>query len=125
MKTSPSRVHGKGSVVQHCELPELSETAPKSQHSWLTYPPRERHRYGAAHARQRRLVLAEEPSCRLCGAPSNEVDHIEPKCRGGSDERSNLQALCRGCHLTKSGREANHQRWHVHKIYRRKEPANG
>lgn len=33
------------------------------------------------------------------------VDHIKPLAWGGSDERSNKQALCRRCHDEKSAAE--------------------
>ncbi len=39
--------------------------------------------------------------CELCGQvldESYEVDHITPVSRGGSNDFSNLRALCRGCH---------------------------
>lgn len=48
-------------------------------------------------------MLREEPICRQCGkADSKEVDHIVPKELGGTDERENLQALCKPCHSTKT-----------------------
>ena len=48
--------------------------------------------------RLRKRVLAEEPTCRFCGAASEEVDHIVPIYLGGSSERPNLRGLCRPCH---------------------------
>ena len=50
----------------------------------------------------RRAVLARQPTCRHCGAPASEVDHIVPLRRGGTNALSNLQALCRSCHSRKS-----------------------
>lgn len=61
-------------------------------------------RGGRPWRRIREQVLAEEPFCRLCGAPSEEVDHIRPKANGGSDARENLQGLCRSCHRRKTAR---------------------
>ena len=46
----------------------------------------------------RARVLAEEPNCRVCGAPSTEVDHILPLAMGGTHDRSNLRALCHDDH---------------------------
>jgi 5-methylcytosine-specific restriction endonuclease McrA len=40
--------------------------------------------------------------CRMCGATAVEVDHIVPLRRRGTNERENLQALCRPCHGDKS-----------------------
>lgn len=39
--------------------------------------------------------------CRRCGAPSTVCDHIVPKPHG-TDERSNLQGLCKTCHDKKT-----------------------
>lgn len=65
---------------------------------------------GRAGMRDRAQVLADEPLCRLClelgkQVGSEVVDHIVPLSQGGSDERSNKQALCTPCHDEKSKRE--------------------
>lgn len=66
--------------------------------------------YGYHWRKLRAVVLAEEPLCRACLArgrttPAEHVDHITPKAEGGTDERTNLQALCRGCHSRKTATE--------------------
>lgn len=62
-------------------------------HDWLTI---------------RAQVLAEEPTCRRCGAPAVEVDHITPLRHGGARlDRTNLQPLCHPCHSAKTARD-NH-----------------
>jgi ATP adenylyltransferase len=47
--------------------------------------------------------------CELCGVPADEraleVDHIIPRNRGGSDEITNLQALCYSCNAMKRDRD--------------------
>jgi 5-methylcytosine-specific restriction protein A len=60
----------------------------------------------------RKQVLREEPLCRRCleqnpprVTPSDEVDHIIPLSKGGTHERSNLQALDVECHRIKSAEE--------------------
>jgi hypothetical protein len=56
--------------------------------------------------RERQAVLAQEPRCRLCGAPATEVDHIVPVARRPDlvRTRANLQALCVACHRGKTAR---------------------
>ena len=47
--------------------------------------------------------------CELCGVAADhkaiEVDHIVPRNRGGTDDTSNLQALCYSCNATKRDRD--------------------
>ena len=47
--------------------------------------------------------------CALCGATKKErilqVDHIKPRSRGGSNDKSNLQALCDECNRAKSNKD--------------------
>lgn len=47
--------------------------------------------------------------CELCGIAADEraleVDHILPRSRGGSDDESNLQALCYSCNAMKLNRD--------------------
>lgn len=65
--------------------------------------------YGAQWAALVRLVKRGEPRCRLCGAPTTQVDHIKPKAKGGTDDRANLQGLCDDCHRMKTGHESHGQ----------------
>jgi 5-methylcytosine-specific restriction protein A len=52
----------------------------------------------------RKVVLAQEPVCRMCrNAVATLVDHIVPIVDGGSRlEYENLQPLCSRCHVTKT-----------------------
>lgn len=47
--------------------------------------------------------------CELCGISADiralEVDHIEPRSRGGTDDPENLQALCFSCNAMKRDRD--------------------
>mgnify|MGYP001582590940 CR=1 FL=1 len=46
-----------------------------------------------------RAFLTANPRCQDCRrAPSTESHHVQYRSRGGSDDRSNLAALCRTCH---------------------------
>jgi 5-methylcytosine-specific restriction protein A len=65
---------------------------------------------GRAGMRERAAVLLEEPFCRMClkqgrEVRSEQVDHVKPLAWGGTDARSNKQALCRPCHEAKSKAE--------------------
>ena len=45
--------------------------------------------------------------CAQCGAVVDlETDHIVPLHRGGTNAWSNLQSLCKSCHVRKSALEA-------------------
>lgn len=68
--------------------------------------------YGETWRRLRKMFLAEHP---LCADPfgahegrpvvATDVDHIRAKRDGGSDDVSNLQALCHACHSRKTAAE--------------------
>ena len=48
-----------------------------------------------------RRYLAQHPECETCGAPATDVDHIMPRPYG-SDDDSNLMALCHRDHARKT-----------------------
>jgi 5-methylcytosine-specific restriction enzyme A len=65
--------------------------------------------YGGRWQRYRAMYLRSHPLCVACEragitTPATDVDHIVPRRAGGSDEESNLQALCHACHSAKTGR---------------------
>ena len=67
-------------------------------------------RFNAAWDRLSAHVLAIEPLCRTCLAqgrvtPAVDVDHVVPVRLGGTDVMSNLQPLCKVCHLRKTRAE--------------------
>jgi 5-methylcytosine-specific restriction protein A len=107
-----------------CPVPGCRQRQPCPRHPDTPRSPwkrsngaRWRDDYGAAWPALARRVLHEEPRCRYgtlpserdvppCTAPSREVDHITPKARGGTDDRTNLRGLCTHHHFVKSGRDA-------------------
>ena len=59
--------------------------------------------YGRQWRNLRQKILEQYPVYTKCNqAPSNTVDHRLTKARGGTDDESNLQALCRECHSRKT-----------------------
>lgn len=55
-----------------------------------------------AYRRLRESVIREERACRACGATKAlTLDHIVPLRLGGTNDRENLQALCRPCNSRK------------------------
>ncbi len=48
-----------------------------------------------------RILARDAYTCAYCGGQANEVDHIIPLKRGGSDDADNLVAACRTCNIKK------------------------
>jgi 5-methylcytosine-specific restriction protein A len=68
--------------------------------------------YGAAWDRLRKQILERDKYlCQVClkdhgrVRPAREVDHALGKAKGGTDDPSNLRAICVPCHRDKSLRE--------------------
>jgi 5-methylcytosine-specific restriction protein A len=68
--------------------------------------------YGAAWTKLRARILARDCHlCQTCAAAgrlsaATAVDHIVPKAHGGTDDPSNLAAICAPCHREKTAAEA-------------------
>lgn len=76
---------------------------------------------------RRYLVLKRSGGrCEACGVSSKEtqidVDHIVPRSKGGSNDISNLQALCRTCNAQKRASDDTNF-IEVHKSYGHRDPA--
>ena len=54
---------------------------------------------------KRELMRRQDNTCTYCGyrrrASSLDIDHVIPVARGGSNDPSNLQVICRRCNLRK------------------------
>ena len=54
---------------------------------------------------KRQLMRRQANTCVYCGhrriASNMEIDHMNPVVRGGSNDESNLQVICRGCNRRK------------------------
>ena len=54
---------------------------------------------------RRRILTRDRHKCYLCGAHAPEVDHITPASQHGTDDDSNLAAICVRCHRRKTSAE--------------------
>jgi 5-methylcytosine-specific restriction endonuclease McrA len=62
-----------------------------------------------SEALKKQVAAAQSWDCKACRmrlSASYEVDHIVPLSAGGTNDRNNLQALCRNCHGEKTNRES-------------------
>ena len=72
--------------------------------------------YGSAWDRTRERILQRDVLCQPCLRHGDvhegrEVDHILPRAMGGSDDDSNLQAICRQVHRAKTSAERHGRPW--------------
>lgn len=60
------------------------------------------------------IILRQRGDCNVCKEPLQsfagkiplyDIDHIIPKCNGGSNDAINLQAICLPCHRRKTSME--------------------
>lgn len=60
-------------------------------------------KYGHEWVKIRAVYVSEHPLCEMClkdgkVTPVEEVHHILPVSRGGTNDTENLMSLCRSCH---------------------------
>lgn len=82
-----------------------------TKHRWGDKSRHERG-YGQAWVKLRNTIIARDHGlCQPCKREgritiANAVDHIKPKAQGGTDDPTNLEAICVDHHREKSLREA-------------------
>ncbi|RAL98941.1 HNH endonuclease [Agrobacterium sp. MS2] len=42
--------------------------------------------------------------CVYCGNPATSIDHVDPRCNGGSNDIENLVPACIPCNSSKGGK---------------------
>jgi 5-methylcytosine-specific restriction protein A len=92
--------------------PPLATSSSAPRASWKhTRESRHARGYGTAWDKLRKAIMARDKGlCQPClrkgrVTAGNAVDHIQPKAKGGTDDPTNLQVICRPCHLDKTMRE--------------------
>jgi len=76
---------------------------------WLLSYPGVKAEYDAKRYKLRKAMLArgDKPVCVYCGSKERiSIDHIQPMIRGGTNDLSNLQFLCRSCNSRKKDKVA-------------------
>ena len=73
------------------------------QYNQYERDPASNKRYGRAWKRIRDRYIKSHPLCEECGkqgrlTPAEEVHHIIPLSKGGTNKHSNLMSLCQSCH---------------------------
>ena len=103
---SPCRHRGCGELLDkpgHCPA--------HATEAWTKRADAPKRGSGWKRQKARAQLFAEHPLCEECQRQgrvslATERDHIVPLTEGGTDDRSNTQALCRDCHATKTQAEA-------------------
>jgi 5-methylcytosine-specific restriction protein A len=76
-------------------------------HPLTMAPWQNRHPTGTVNQTTRRRIMARDGyRCYRCGAEAAEVDHIVPVSEGGTNDPTNLAAICIPCHRAKTRAEA-------------------
>lgn len=80
----------------------------RAKSNWAKGGSRHARGYGSAWDKVRAEVMERDKGiCQMhlrdgITRAASQVDHIRPKAKGGTDDPSNLWALCRACHDRKS-----------------------
>lgn len=86
--------------------PCAAERARQRERMRVRPSPRERG-YDSTYRRNRKIILADNPVCVLCGIePATTVDHIQPVSLGIDNSLSNMRPACQRCNSSRGNRTA-------------------
>jgi 5-methylcytosine-specific restriction endonuclease McrA len=71
--------------------------------------------FDAEYDRNRKIVMAEERDCGICGGeglPDDQADHIVQRSQGGTNERNNLRRAHRVCNVRRLRVRSREKRAH-------------
>src|SRR5690554_3792717 len=71
------------------------------------------------------VLTRDNHTCYIGGCKASEVDHVIPRSEGGTDNPSNLRAICNYHHRRKTAQEANRARKRKYDRRRPTEPHPG
>ena len=98
----PCRYPGCSALTDESYCPEHKRLV-AAQYNRYERTPEMKKRYNGVWPAIRRRYIAAHPLCEMCRregriTPAAEVHHILPVSQGGTNEASNLMALCQSCH---------------------------
>jgi len=105
-KTHPQRL----TLVAALSLPLRASPARGALVKEPDHMPREHTTNDKEYARNRRILLADNPPCTYCGRLADTADHIMPHALGGSNDLSNLTPACRSCNSSRGAKLGNRLR---------------
>lgn len=115
MPKTPCRAVGCPALVERSDKGYCSKHA-HHRHSWHSRQAGKtttERGYGQAWRKLRQQVMARDGYlCQVCKrqgrlTEAQAVDHIINKASGGTDELTNLQAICHACHKAKTQKESS------------------
>ena len=115
MPKTPCRASGCKNLVNRKDK-GYCETHAHMRYGWAKVQARQgsssQRGYGSAWRKLRTAIMERDGYlCQVCLkadrlTPAHAVDHIINKASGGTDDPSNLQAICHACHRTKTQNES-------------------
>ena len=61
--------------------------------------------YNTLRVNQEWIKDIKKMPCAICGGKADQIDHIKPISRGGTNDRENLQPICKACNSKKSDKQ--------------------